>query len=128
MMINDGQNELSRLAFLNHIYVLQKFENFYLVNVYTPNSGDGLKRLDYRVGSWDKQFTAYIKELEMIKPVILTGDLNCAHQEIDIHSPSTNKKSAGFTQVRSKYAVSLQLKEHRLRISSNTKKAERRKP
>ena len=60
-----------------------EFEKFFLVNVYTPNSGAGLKRLDYRE-DWDKQFLHYLKNLENKKPVILCGDLNVAHQEIDI--------------------------------------------
>lgn len=104
-----------------------------VVNVYVPNSGDGLKRLEYRVGSWDVDFANYLADLSQKKPVILTGeghylfknilsakldvtmviahvsvqesaclfsgDLNCAHQEIDIHDPKRNLKSAGFTVV-----------------------------
>jgi exonuclease III len=64
-----------------------------------PNSGQGLKRLEYRVTGWDTAFAAYLERLQESKPVVVTGDLNCCHQEIDIHSPSTNRKSAGFTQV-----------------------------
>ncbi|KAG7671027.1 hypothetical protein KSW81_004454 [Nannochloris sp. 'desiccata'] len=76
-----------------------EFEKMFVVNVYVPNSGEGLKRLDYRVKEWDVKFSEYLKELECRgKPVILTGDLNCAAQEIDIHSPKTNLRSAGFTQ------------------------------
>ncbi|MEQ8478060.1 exodeoxyribonuclease III [Fulvivirga sp.] len=75
-----------------------EFENFYLVNVYTPNSGAGLNRLDYRE-DWDKQFLHYLKNLESKKPVILCGDLNVAHQEIDIARAKENyNKSAGYTQ------------------------------
>ncbi len=75
-----------------------EFENFFLVNVYTPNSGAGLKRLDYRQ-EWDKAFLHYLKKLENQKPVILCGDLNVAHQEIDIARPKENyNKSAGYTQ------------------------------
>lgn len=70
-----------------------------VVNVYVPNSGEGLKRLDYRVGSWDVAFGDYLASLGEKKPVILTGDLNCAHQEIDIHDPKRNLRSAGFTKV-----------------------------
>ena len=76
-----------------------EFEKMFLVNVYVPNSGEGLKRLDYRVNQWDVKFSEYLKSLEARgKPVVLTGDLNCAAQEIDIHSPKTNLRSAGFTQ------------------------------
>jgi len=70
-----------------------------VVNVYVPNSGEGLKRLEYRVGSWDVDFADYLAGLIEKKPVVLTGDLNCAHQEIDIHDPKRNLKSAGFTKV-----------------------------
>ena len=70
-----------------------------VVNVYVPNSGEGLKRLDYRVGSWDVAFSDYLASLRKMKPVILTGDLNCAHQDIDIHDPKRNLRSAGFTKV-----------------------------
>lgn len=71
----------------------------FLVNVYVPNSGEGLKRLEYRVGEWDVQFSKYVKGLEQRgKPVVVTGDMNCAIEEIDIHSPKTNLRSAGFTQ------------------------------
>lgn len=66
----------------------------------TPNAGEGLKRLDYRVQSWDRAFAEFIQELQQSKPVVITGDLNCAHQNIDIHSPGTNTKTAGFTDVR----------------------------
>jgi len=72
-----------------------EFDKFYLVHVYTPNSGEGLKRLEYRINTWDKRFRKYIKSLN--KKVILCGDLNVAHQEIDIHNPKGNKRSAGFT-------------------------------
>ena len=69
---------------------------FYLVNCYTPNSQDGLKRLDYRM-EWEEMFRAYLLKLDAQKPVILCGDLNVAHQEIDIKNPDTNRRSAGFT-------------------------------
>ncbi|CAO2822276.1 unnamed protein product [Amaranthus hypochondriacus] len=77
--------------------VTAEFESFYLLCVYVPNSGDGLKRLAYRTTEWDPSLSQYMKELEKSKPVILTGDLNCAHQEIDIYNPAGNKRSAGFT-------------------------------
>lgn len=73
-----------------------EMENFYLVTCYTPNSQDGLRRLDYRM-TWEDDFLAYIKDLDKKKPVILCGDLNVAHQEIDLKNPKTNRKNAGFT-------------------------------
>lgn len=60
-----------------------------------------MKRLDYRVGQWDRDLAKYVAALKERKPVLLCGDLNCAHKEIDIHSPKTNLRSAGFTLVRS---------------------------
>ena len=66
------------------------------VTCYTPNSQDGLRRLDYRM-TWEDDFLAYIKDLDKKKPVILCGDLNVAHQEIDLKNPKTNRKNAGFT-------------------------------
>ena len=73
-----------------------EFEDYYLVTVYTPNSQDGLRRLDYRM-QWEDDFLAYIKNLDEKKPVIYCGDLNVAHQEIDLKNPKTNRKNAGFT-------------------------------
>ena len=73
-----------------------EYEKFYFVTVYTPNSQDGLKRLDYRM-EWEKAFLAYLKKLEEKKPVIFCGDLNVAHQEIDLKNPKTHRKNAGFT-------------------------------
>lgn len=73
-----------------------EYEDFYFVTVYTPNSGEGLKRLDYRM-SWDEGFLVYVKELESKKPVIMCGDFNVAHKEIDLKNPKTNRKNAGFT-------------------------------
>ena len=73
-----------------------EFEDFYMVTVYTPNSQDELKRLDYRM-QWETDFLAYLKKLEEKKGVIFCGDLNVAHQEIDLKNPKTNRKSAGFT-------------------------------
>lgn len=80
-----------------------EFEDFYMVTVYTPNSQDGLKRLDYRM-QWETDFLAYLKKLEEKKGVIFCGDLNVAHQEIDLKNPKTNRKNAGFTdEERSKF-------------------------
>jgi exodeoxyribonuclease-3 len=76
--------------------VTATFDDFHLVNVYTPNSQRGLKRLDYRI-QWDAAFLDYVKKLNRRKPVIFCGDLNCAHQEIDLANPKSNKKNAGFT-------------------------------
>lgn len=70
--------------------------DFYLVTCYTPNSQDELKRLDYRM-CWEEDFQAYLKRLDQQKPVILCGDLNVAHEEIDIKNPKTNRRNAGFT-------------------------------
>ncbi|MBU3854710.1 MAG: exodeoxyribonuclease III [Candidatus Paraprevotella stercoravium] len=70
--------------------------DFYMVTVYTPNSQDGLKRLDYRM-EWERDFQAYIRELDAKKPVVLCGDLNVAHKEIDLKNPKTNRRNAGFT-------------------------------
>ena len=69
---------------------------FYLVSCYTPNSQDGLKRLEYRM-RWEDAFLSYLKSLEREKPVVLCGDLNVAHQEIDIKNPNSNRMNAGFT-------------------------------
>lgn len=73
-----------------------EFEDFYLVTVYTPNSQNELARLPYRM-QWEDDFLKYLKHLEESKPVIFCGDLNVAHQEIDLKNPKTNRKNAGFT-------------------------------
>ena len=73
-----------------------EMEDFYLVTVYTPNSQDGLRRLDYRM-KWEDDFQAYLHKLDEKKPVIVCGDMNVAHQEIDLKNPKTNHKNAGFT-------------------------------
>ncbi len=73
-----------------------EFEKFYLITVYTPNAQDGLRRLDYRM-QWEDAFLKYIKSLDEKKPVIICGDLNVAHQEIDLKNPKTNRRNAGFT-------------------------------
>ena len=73
-----------------------EFEKFYLVCVYTPNSQDGLKRLDYRM-DWEDAFRAYLLSLDAVKPVVVCGDLNVAHKEIDLKNPKNNRKNPGFT-------------------------------
>lgn len=73
-----------------------EMDDFFLVTVYTPNSQDGLKRLDYRM-EWEEDFRAYIVELDKKKPVIICGDLNVAHEEIDLKNPKSNRRNAGFT-------------------------------
>ena len=85
-----------------------EMENFFLVTVYTPNSQDGLKRLDYRM-KWEDDFQAYLKGLDKKKPVIVCGDMNVAHQEIDLKNPKTNRKNAGFTdEEREKFSQLLE--------------------
>ncbi len=76
--------------------ITAEYNKFYLVTVYVPNSQDGLKRLDYRM-QWEDGFRAYVKKLDEIKPVIICGDMNVAHKEIDLKNPKTNRKNAGFT-------------------------------
>ena len=84
-----------------------EYPDFYLVTVYTPNSRNELKRLDYRM-QWEDDFLSYIKRLDEQKPVIFCGDLNVAHQEIDLKNPKTNRKNAGFTdEERAKMTVVL---------------------
>lgn len=79
--------------------IVAEFEQFYLLDVYVPNSGEELARLDYR-HTWDTEFLAYCKQLQNLKPLIACGDFNVAHQEIDIARPKANyNKSAGYTQV-----------------------------
>lgn len=73
------------------------FDDFHLVTVYTPNAKRGLVRLDYRV-QWDQDFLDYVKSLNLDKPVIFCGDLNCAHKEIDLTNPKPNRKNAGFSE------------------------------
>ena len=85
-----------------------EFEDFYLVNCYTPNAQRELARLDYRM-TWEDDFRAYLKKLDAVKPVILCGDLNVAHQEIDLKNPKTNRMNAGFTdQERGKFTELLE--------------------
>ena len=87
---------------VSHCYVppASKLEDFYVVCVYVPNSGSGLKRLGFRTDAWDDAFARYLGKLGETKPVVLAGDLNVAHKELDLHSPKTNLKSAGFTKVK----------------------------
>ena len=73
-----------------------EFKKFYLVNCYTPNSGRELARLEYRM-EWEDEFRKYLKKLDKIKPIIICGDLNVAHTEIDLKNPKSNRKNAGFT-------------------------------
>ncbi|HAK39232.1 exodeoxyribonuclease [Streptococcus infantarius subsp. infantarius] len=73
-----------------------EFDNFYVTQVYTPNAGDGLKRLAERQ-LWDEKYAQYLAELDQKKPVLATGDYNVAHQEIDLANPNSNRRSAGFT-------------------------------
>ena len=85
-----------------------EFDDFYMVTVYTPNSQDELKRLDYRM-QWETDFLIYLKKLEQKKPVIFCGDLNVAHKEIDLKNPKTNRRNAGFTdEERGKFSEVLE--------------------
>ncbi|MGN0225483.1 MAG: exodeoxyribonuclease III [Prevotella sp.] len=84
-----------------------EMDNFFLVTVYTPNSQDGLKRLEYRM-RWEDDFRTYLRNLDAVKPVVVCGDLNVAHEEIDLKNPRTNRKNAGFTdEEREKFSVLL---------------------
>lgn len=85
-----------------------EYDEFYFLTVYTPNSQAELARLDYRM-KWETDYLAYLKRLEQQKPVIFCGDLNVAHQEIDIKNPKTNRKNAGFTdEERNKFTELLE--------------------
>ena len=84
-----------------------EFDDYYLITVYVPNSQDELKRLDYRM-KWEDDLLAFLKELEKTKPVIICGDMNVAHEEIDLKKPKTNRRNAGFTdEEREKMSVLL---------------------
>ena len=84
-----------------------EFDDHYLITVYVPNSQDGLKRLDYRM-EWEDAFLSYIRKLDKKKPVIYCGDLNVAHEEIDLKNPKTNHLNAGFTdEERAKFGAVL---------------------
>ncbi|KAL4123545.1 hypothetical protein PRIC2_009398 [Phytophthora ramorum] len=87
---NGGKDQEGRFLAL-------EFPQFWLVHTYVPNAGGKLERLDFRINQWDKAMLREMKEMEKTKPVIWCGDLNVAHQEIDIHNPKGNRKSAGFT-------------------------------
>ncbi len=76
--------------------ITMEMDDFYLVTVYTPNSQDELRRLDYRM-RWEDDFQAYLQQLDQKKPVIVCGDMNVAHQEMDLKNPKTNRRNAGFT-------------------------------
>lgn len=87
--------------------ITAEFPEYYIVTCYTPNSKDGLARLDYRM-TWEDAFRAYLKTLEKKKPVIFCGDLNVAHKEIDLKNPKTNRMNAGFSdQEREKMTILL---------------------
>ena len=87
--------------------ITAEFPDYYVVTCYTPNSQDGLARLDYRM-KWEDDFLAYLKGLEKDKPVVFCGDLNVAHKEIDLKNPKTNRKNAGFTdEERAKFTTLL---------------------
>ena len=84
-----------------------EYADFYMVTVYTPNAQDGLKRLDYRM-QWEDDFRAYLQALDAKKPVIVCGDMNVAHKEIDLKNPKGNKKNPGFTdEERGKFDILL---------------------
>ena len=76
--------------------ITAEYENFYLVTCYTPNAQNELKRLDYRM-QWEDDFRDYVNELDTVKPVVICGDLNVAHTEIDLKNPKTNRGNAGFS-------------------------------
>ena len=85
-----------------------EMDDFFLVTVYTPNSQDGLRRLDYRM-KWEDDFLSYLKRLDQKKPVVFCGDLNVAHNEIDLKNPKTNRRNAGFTdEERAKFTTLLE--------------------
>ena len=84
-----------------------EMDDFFLVTVYTPNSQDGLRRLDYRM-QWEDDFRAYLLKLDALKPVIVCGDMNVAHNDIDLKNPATNHRNAGFTdEEREKFSILL---------------------
>ena len=85
-----------------------EYDHFYMITVYTPNSQNELARLSYRM-EWEDAFRTYLKELEKLKPVVVCGDLNVAHKEIDLKNPKTNRKNAGFTdEEREKFSILLE--------------------
>ena len=92
-VVNDFGNDIHRHE---GRVITAEFPEFYLVCCYTPNSQDGLRRLPYRM-QWEDDFRAYLLSLDAKKPVVLCGDLNVAHEEIDLKNPKTNRKNAGFS-------------------------------
>ena len=89
-----------------------EFEKFYMITVYTPNSQNELARLPYRM-EWEDAFRSYLKKLEETKPVVVCGDLNVAHKEIDLKNPKTNRKNAGFTdEEREQHCTPRRLPRH----------------
>ena len=87
--------------------ITMEMADFYLVTVYTPNSQDGLRRLDYRM-QWEDDFRDYLKALDAKKPVVVCGDMNVAHEEIDLKNPKSNRRNAGFTdEEREKFTLLL---------------------
>ena len=90
--------ELLSIPSINHEgrVITLEYEKFYLITVYTPNSQTELRRLDYRM-TWEADFRKFLKNLDAKKPVIVCGDMNVAHEEIDIKNPKGNRKNAGFT-------------------------------
>jgi exodeoxyribonuclease-3 len=95
--VNYDLNKYSKLVEIEGRIITLEFNDFYLINVYTTNSGEGLKRLEYRINNWDKAFRKYVKNLMKNKKVIIGGDLNVAREEIDLKNPKSNLKTAGFT-------------------------------
>jgi len=93
-------SELHRIGVERHDHegrvVVLEYESFFLINVYTPNSQNELTRLDYRM-DWEDEFLAFVKKLDAVKPVVICGDMNVAHTEIDLANPKTNRNNAGFT-------------------------------
>lgn len=77
--------------------IVIEYKKYYILHVYTPNSGQSLNRLEWRTNVWDRAFENYINNLQKSKPIIVCGDLNVAHQEIDLKNPKTNLKTAGYT-------------------------------
>ena len=85
-----------------------EYEDFFLITAYVPNSQDELRRLDYRM-RWEDDFRQYVLQLDAVKPVIICGDMNVAHQEIDLKNPKTNRRNAGFTdEERDKFGTLLE--------------------
>lgn len=95
-------NEIYDLGIAKHDdegrVITLEYKDFYLINVYTPNSKRDLSRLEYRQHEWDVDFLSYVNELQVDKPVIFCGDLNVAHKEIDLKNPKSNTRNAGFTE------------------------------